>query len=110
MYGVDAFTVDSDMIAVCEGEMDSIVLQDIVGIPAVGIPGANAWKGFYFRAFEDYRRVLVYADGDPAGKEFAKKVATSIEAAVIIQMPDGMDVNSLYLSEGPDGLRKRSGL
>lgn len=110
MFGVNAFTVDSDMIAVCEGEMDSIVLQDIVGVPAVGIPGANAWKGYYFRAFEDYKRVFVLADGDPAGREFAKKVAASVEAAVVIQMPDGADVNSTYLSEGAEGLRKRLGL
>ena len=110
MYGVLAFRIDSPYIAICEGEMDALVLQELCGIPAVGIPGASAWKDFYWRAFEDYDRVFVFADGDQAGKDFAKRVAQSIDMTVVIQMPEGQDVNSLYLSDGADGLRKRAGL
>jgi len=33
-----------NFIAVCEGEIDAITLSYSCGIPAVGVPGANAWK------------------------------------------------------------------
>lgn len=110
MYGVLAFQQDSDIIAICEGEFDSIVLHDLCGIPAVGIPGAQAWKSYYWRAFEDYRKVFVFADGDTPGQEFAGKIAGALDVAVTITMPDGQDVNSVYLAEGPEGIRKRMGL
>lgn len=110
MYGVLAFQKHSDVIAICEGEMDALVMDELVGIPAIGIPGAQAWKGQYWRAFEDYERVFVFADGDQSGRDFAKKVASSLDTAVVIQMPDGQDVNSTFLLEGAEGLRKRAGL
>lgn len=110
MYGVGAFTIPGDTIAICEGEFDSIIVQDLCGIPAVGIPGAHAWKPHYWRAFEDYTRVLVFCDGDSAGKDFGKRVASAIQQATVITMPDGMDANDVYLQEGPDGVRKRAGL
>lgn len=110
MYGVAAFDSPLDYIAITEGEFDSIIVNDLCGIPAVGIPGANGWKPFYWRAFEDYSRVLVFTDGDQAGKEFSKKIAQDIQSAVIVPMPDGMDVNDVYLSEGAEGVRRRAGL
>lgn len=110
MYGVLAFQIESPYIAVCEGELDALVLQEMVGIPAVGVPGANSWKPYYWRAFEDYDRVFVFADGDQAGRDFAKKVASSVDTTVVIQMPEGHDVNSMYVAEGADALRKRAGL
>lgn len=110
MYGVLAFDKPSDVIAICEGEFDSIVIDELCGIPAVGIPGANGWKPYHWRAFEDYSKVLIFADGDPAGRDFAKRVATSIQSAIVIQMPDGMDANDVYLYEGAEGIRKRAGL
>lgn len=110
MYGVLAFDKPGDVIAICEGEFDSIVIDEMCGIPAVGLPGANGWKPYHWRAFEDYSRVLVFADGDPAGRDFAKRIATSVQQAVVIQMPDGLDANDVYLYEGADGIRKRAGL
>jgi len=68
------------------------------------------WKNFYWRAFEDYDSVIVLADGDASGKDFGKKVATSIQSTVVVVMPEGQDVNSTYLIEGADGIRKRAGL
>lgn len=109
MYGVTAFQIDSPFIAVCEGELDALVMHEMVGIPAVGVPGANAWKSYYWRAFEDYDTVYVFADGDQAGKDFAKRVASSLDQTVIVQMPEGHDVNSVFLSEGAESLRKRAG-
>jgi DNA primase len=110
IYNVPAFQEDSDIIAICEGELDTIVMHSIVGIPAVGMPGANAWKGWYARAFNDYRKVFILTDGDQAGKDMGKKIMQAIDVAIVISMPDNMDVNEVYLSEGVEGIRKRMGL
>jgi DNA primase len=110
IYNVNAFEIDSEMIAVCEGELDTIVAQSMIGIPAVGMPGVNGWKDFYWRAFTDYRKVFVLCDGDSAGKEMGRAIATAVDTAVVINMPDGMDVNDVYLAEGSDGLAGRLGL
>jgi len=110
MYNPLAFQVPSDFIAVCEGEVDTITAHTLCQIPAIGLAGANAWKPFYARAFGDYQRVLVLADGDQPGKELGKKIASQIDTAVVIAMPDGMDVNATYLAEGADGIRRRAGV
>lgn len=108
LFNVLAFQQDSDVIAVCEGELDTIVAWQC-GIAAVGLPGATSWKRHYARAFDDYR-VLVLADGDPAGRELGKRVASSIDNAVVISMPEGADVTDVFLWEGRDGLLKKIGL
>jgi DNA primase len=108
IYNVKAFEIDSSVIAVCEGELDTMCASTV--IPAVGLPGAKGWKRFYWRAFQDYSRVYVLCDGDAAGKELGRAIATAVDTAVVIAMPDSMDVNDVYLSEGSDGLCKRMGL
>ena len=110
MYNVLAFRNPSDVIAICEGEIDTITANTLCGIPAVGLAGVNAWRPFYARAFLDYQRVLVLADGDQPGKELGKKIASVVEQAIVIPMPDGMDVNATYMSEGADGIRRRAGV
>lgn len=110
IYNVSAFQEDSDFIAVCEGEMDTIITHSMCGIPAVGMPGSQAWKDWQARAFHDYRKVFVLTDGDNAGKEMGKKIMQAIDVAVVVSMPDGMDVNEVYLNEGADGIRKRIGV
>lgn len=110
MYNVLAFRNPSDVIAICEGEIDTITANTLCGIPAVGLAGVNAWRPFYARAFLDYQRVLVLADGDQPGKELGKKIASVVGQAVVIPMPDGMDVNATYMNEGADGIRRRAGV
>jgi DNA primase len=79
-------------------------------VPAVSIPGVRNWKPHYDRCFTDYERVFVFADGDQDGKDFAKRIRSTLDGVTVIQMPDGLDVNGVYQAEGPDGLRKRAGL
>lgn len=110
LYNPLAFVAQSDFIAVCEGEIDTITTNTLCGIPAVGIAGVNAWKPYYARAFGDYQRVLVLADGDQPGRELGKKIASQVDQAVVIHMPEGMDVNATYLLEGADGIRRRAGV
>lgn len=110
LYNVNALFSDSSTIAICEGELDTIVMDAIVGVPAVGVPGANNYKDHYRLLFEDYERVLVVCDGDQAGRDFGKRVAADIEGATIIHLPDGLDVNDLYLSEGVNAVRQLLGM
>lgn len=110
MFNVLAFGVDSDVIAVCEGEIDTMITQGMCGIPAVGLPGVNSWKNFYHRAFGDYSRVFVLCDGDQPGRELGKRISQALDTATVIHMPDGMDCNDVYLQEGPDGIRRRVGM
>ena len=109
LYNVMAFQQQSDYIAICEGEIDCITAT-LCGIPAVALQGTSAWKPFYARAFLDYERVLVLCDGDQPGRDLGKKIATSVDQAVVIHMPDGQDVNSTYLAEGAEGIRRRAGV
>lgn len=110
LFNVLAFQQDTDVIGICEGEMDTIIANAECGIPAVGVPGANGWKTWYARAFADYRRVIVLCDGDQPGRDLGKKIAQQIDVATVVSMPDGMDVNEVFMSEGMEGIRKRVGL
>lgn len=110
MFNVQALLTDSDVIAVCEGEIDTIIMHALVGVPAVGIPGANNFKDHYRLLLEDFERVVVMCDGDQAGREFGKKLAGECGNATVVHLPDGSDVNDFYLSDGPDAIRRRAGL
>lgn len=100
-----------DTIAVTEGEMDCITLVQ-AGIPAVGIPGASAWKPHYRLLFEGYRSVMICADNDDtgAGRKFAAKVAQNVPGPEVKVMPEGHDVNSYYCQFGRQALRDYMGV
>jgi hypothetical protein len=65
MYNVLDIERAGDWIGVCEGELDTLTMSKLVGIPCVGVPGANSWKKHYTRLLADFERVFVFADGDP---------------------------------------------
>ena len=47
LYNVVDVTQDSHHIVVCEGELDTVIISGVLGIPAVGVPGVAAWKPYY---------------------------------------------------------------
>lgn len=119
---LDLFT-PSYIISICEGEFDARVMSDMVGVPAVGVPGVNGWRPYHPPLFNgQFSQVIIWADGDEAGRDFALRLVTGsksndrrkrvapLEAALIVHLDDGEDVTSTYLKEGPSGLRKRAGL
>jgi DNA primase len=110
LYNVNAFFEDSPFIGLTEGEIDADILHYEVGIPAVGCPGAQRWEDHFARCFTGYERVLVFADGDTTGRDFAKRVANELLQATVINLPQDQDVNSVFLLEGPERLRERAGL
>lgn len=109
MYNVLDIEKATNWIGVCEGELDTITLSHCVGIPCIGVPGANAWKKHYTRLLADFERVYVFADGDQAGTEFARGLAKELPVT-IVQLPEGEDVNSSYVNHGTAYLRDKAGL
>ena len=109
MYNVLDIDRAGDWIGVCEGELDTITLSVCVGMPCVGVPGANSWKKHYTRLLADFERVFVFADGDQPGKEFAASLARELPVT-IVSMGDGEDVNSAYVKYGADYIREKAGL
>lgn len=100
MFNAQAVLTASNYICVTEGEFDAITVNVKTKHPAVGIPGANNWKPYYTRILDDFDTIIVLADGDAPGLEFAKKISRELGNTNIIQMPEGHDVNSIVLKEG----------
>ena len=109
LYNVLDIEKASDWIAICEGEIDTLTLSKLVGIPCVGIPGAMHWKPHYTCLLADFERVYIFADGDEAGRTFARSLTKELPVT-IVQLPDGEDVNSSFVKHGAGFLRERMGL
>lgn len=101
IYNVQALHDADTVIGVCEGEIDAITAT-IAGLPSVGIPGAQNWKSFWYRLFDDFAQVIILGDGDKAGRSFASKLAHSIPGGEAKVLPDGEDVNSLVAEHGAE--------
>jgi 5S rRNA maturation endonuclease (ribonuclease M5) len=102
MFNTNSILTAIDRIAICEGEIDALTLSYKVGIPAVGVPGANAWKPHYKRLLQDFDTIYVFSDGDQAGQDFARHLARELNGIVNLTMPEGEDVNSMYLANGKE--------
>lgn len=107
LYNVSALHTAGNYIAVCEGEIDAITLSYSCDIPAVGVPGANAWKPHYGRLLADFETIYVFADGDQPGTDFAKSLGKEFNSVIVMQMPDGEDVNSMFLRNGSSYFTKK---
>lgn len=100
-------------IYICEGELDTITLWQL-GVPAVGLGGANTWDPWMGRALRG-REVIVLADGKGrsekgknAGRNLAKEILATVEEGGRIVLEDS-DVNQFYLSHGRDALLEEIG-
>jgi DNA primase len=109
MYNVLDIDRAGDWIGVCEGELDTITMSRCVGVPCVGVPGANSWKKHYTRLLADFERIFVFADGDGPGREFANSLARELPVT-IVGFGDGEDVNSAYTKYGAGFIREKIGL
>lgn len=115
LYGVASFQSKGDTIAICEGELDSIVCSTVVGVPAVGSPGTT-WLDHWPRCFADFERVLIVADNDEKedgsnpGLKHAKSVQKSMPNSQIITPPKGLDLNDWVLRDGAEVVRKAMAL
>lgn len=108
LYGALWYDRAEDFIALTEGELDALTLQQI-GIPAFGVPGSENWKPYWTSILQDFSTVYVFSDGDDAGQKFAKRVLSEYDRAVNVRMPDGEDVNSVFVKYGAEFLTKKIG-
>ncbi|MGA4950468.1 hypothetical protein [Streptomyces lydicamycinicus] len=108
IYNPNALLVPSDYIAICEGEFDTEITEQ-VDIPAVGIAGVSAWKDYFARCFKGYKAVFILADADDKGQgmEFAEKIAPQISNGRISPMAEGHDVTSFFCDFGGAAILER---
>ncbi|QJD50606.1 DNA primase [Streptomyces phage Itza] len=101
-YNIRAIHEAHDTIHIAEGEFDAMVLNK-VGLPAVAIPGAQAWLGRHRRMLAGFSRTYVWGDPDDAGADFTNKVCRSLRSAKGVRLRGG-DVTDIYMSGGADAL------
>jgi hypothetical protein len=129
LFNVAAYFSGLNILGVCEGEIDAITATVHLGIPTIGIPGAQQWKAnsAYWRlVLRDFETVIIFADGDTdkaraqpdgtvktinAARDFIKSVANDAGPyARIVHCPDGEDVNSMVVAERGEELKRKAGL
>jgi hypothetical protein len=104
LYNVLDLKKDSPFIVVTEGEIDAMSFS-LAGIPAVGVPGVDAWQKHFARCLEDFEVVYAAGDGDKAGSKFNSLMAREVKARPL-RLPRGADANALYAQGGADALRR----
>jgi hypothetical protein len=98
LYGGDALA-DATMVVMTEGEFDALIVRQW-GIPAVGLPGASAFKEEWVKLFERCERVYLCLDTDAAGQKAAWQAAELLgDKALIVQLPEGKDASE-YAGRG----------
>lgn len=104
LFNVRALAAADEVIHVAEGEFDTMILNQI-GLPAVGVPGARAWKPHWRRLLMGFSRIYIWGDPDAAGSELVNTITRSLRQAKPVHLRGG-DVNEIYLSEGADALHR----
>jgi len=105
----------SDTLYLCEGETDALSLWH-AGLPALGIPGATAWRERWWREVEAFPRIVAIPDADQAGSQLVEKLQATCpleltERVYVLQLPDGIkDANELWQREGANAERFRNAL
>lgn len=106
LYNTIALQLSNPIVAICEGELDTISAE-LAGIPAIGVPGAKAWKPHFNEPLFGYEKVFILSDGDQAGRVFADQLLRELPNAVVLPSAPGEDVNSELVKQGRDYLHKK---
>lgn len=104
LYNVLSYKYATSFMCITEGELDALSLN-IMGIPAIAVPGAKNWKDHWNLVFQDFENIFVFEDGDAAGKEFGTRVAKELKATRL-RMPEKQDVNSMMVQGGYEYFQK----
>jgi DNA primase len=114
MFNVSDLHTGSNTLAICEGELDTLVMSALVGVPAVGVAGVSQWKKHFPKMLEGFERIVIFADNDlkengsNPGMELAKRIKDDVDKAVVISLPENKDVNQVFLEDGKDWLYERA--
>jgi hypothetical protein len=115
IFNPAAFQQAKNTIGISEGEVDAMLATLQLGIPTVGFPGTEMWKvnrAVWKFALRDYDEILVFADGDRAGLEYARTLVEDLGAtrAYLVRCDEGHDVASMIAQGKAETLRERAGL
>lgn len=113
IYNPMAYFNAGDTLGVCEGEIDAATATVSLGLPTIGIPGATQWDSmgkYWSLVLADSPRIIIFADGDDAGRKLASKIASSHANPVIVYCDPGNDVNSMVVKGRGDVLKRKAGL
>jgi DNA primase len=108
LFNVADVTIDSGAIVICEGELDAVVVSGLINLPAVGVPGVQAWKPHFSKLFTGYDTVYIVGDNDikedgtNPGAEFSRRVSQEVLNSRIVSLPASMDINDYYLAHGKE--------
>lgn len=106
LYGVQDYFNKGLAIHITEGELDTIILSRVVGLPSIGLPGSANWSDHYKYVFKDFDDMYMWCDGDSAGNAMFNKFAKEFGRRIkLVPLPEGEDVNSLYLKRGAEYMR-----
>lgn len=113
LFNTLAYFTASSVIGISEGEVDAIVATEMLGVPTLGVPGADTWNAnalVWTPLFKNVREVLIFKDGDPEqtrfrngfeekfrpGDELADAISASLKLkARVIDCPVPEDVSSM---------------
>lgn len=99
MYAVDNVRAHDGDVYLCEGEVDTMYLNQL-GFPAAGVPGADTFQPQWASWLENARRVFICYDADEAGQKGALKVKEILGAkARIVDLPVPEHEESTDISE-----------
>jgi hypothetical protein len=110
LYNTAAYFRAGDTIGISEGEVDAICATERLGIPTLGLPGADSWtssRNVWSGIFKNFIRVYVFTDGDKInektglrpGEEMGKAIQEDLGyRCKIIASPEGHDVSSMVAS------------
>ena len=116
LFNVADVTKASSRIVVCEGELDTIVVSGVLNMPAVGVPGVQAFKPHFARLLGGYQNVFICGDNDVKedgsnpGAEFNRRVMSEVMNGTIVSLPQNMDITDYYLANGYDATRHLLGV
>lgn len=93
-------SAEGDLVVIAEGEIDALTAM-VQGYRAVTSTGGAASRFGEWAPLFRKRRVLIAYDGDEAGRKGAYQLAGTLRPFAaeikILRMPDGEDVNSLWV-------------
>lgn len=102
VFNVRAIHEAGDTIHVAEGELDAVILNQL-GLPAIAIPGAEAWRNHHRRMLAGFNQVWVWGDPDDAGADFTNRVCRSLRSAKGVHLKRG-DVTDSFLQGGAEAV------
>lgn len=81
--------LEPGQVLLVEGEVKSIYLSDVVGLPAVGVPGASAWQDEWLPLFNGISTVFVVFDPgtENLSQRTASKLSEVVERVLVVNLP-----------------------